>query len=653
MGKESLLRWVAEKPLLTALLFAGMVVTAICLFRAAGYLQLSELTAHDLLLAATSRSESPEVPVVLVGVTEAEIQSLGQWPLTDAMLSEAIEQILAWQPRVLGVDIYRDQPVPPGAEKLEKLLATTPNLVMVHKLGTEMAPSILPPGVLQGTDRIGFSDMVVDPDGTVRRALLFLDDGQEVFASLSLQLALGYLQAEGIQPRAGDPDPSHIRLGETTIPPFEANDGAYVDADAAGYQFLLNYQDGRRPFRQFSLMEMADAGTAGAAIRDSVVILGVTADSVKDAFVTPFSHAGNGTQTMTGIALHGHIVSQLLRMALAGEQPLRSLADVYEILLIAMWGVLGALAAVYIKQLWYFTLVIAGGVAVIIALPYLALLQSWWLPLVPAMFAWILSAGVVMVLMRGQERSRRKQLMELFSRNVSADIAAEIWNQRVQFLEGGRLAAREVTATVLFSDLENFTPVSEQLGPTRLMEWLNHYMETMAGLVMQHHGIVDDYYGDAIMADFGVPLVSTSEAGISQDARNAVDCALAMRRVIEQLNQESRMQGLPPVRMRIGICTGHMVAGFLGNSQRMKYTTIGDTVNTAARLESYGKELPAMSAAEGACRILLGASTVAWLGDDYQLEAVGDLALKGKAAPVSVFKVLWKKNWTETCSSRR
>lgn len=647
MGKESLLRWVAEKPLLTALLFAGMVVTAICLFRAAGYLQLSELTAHDLLLAATSRSESPEVPVVLVGVTEAEIQSLGQWPLTDAMLSEAIEQILAWQPRVLGVDIYRDQPVPPGAEKLEKLLATTPNLVMIHKLGTEMAPSILPPGVLQGTDRIGFSDMVVDPDGTVRRALLFLDDGQEVFASLSLQLALGYLQAEGIQPRAGDPDPSHIRLGETTIPPFEANDGAYVDADAAGYQFLLNYQDGRRPFRQFSLMEIADAGTAGAAIRDSVVILGVTADSVKDAFVTPFSHAGNGTQTMTGIALHGHIVSQLLRMALAGEQPLRSLADVYEILLIALWGVLGALAAVYIKQLWYFTLVIAGGVAVIIALPYLALLQSWWLPLVPAMFAWILSAGVVMVLMRGQERSRRKQLMELFSRNVSADIAAEIWNQREQFLEGGRLAAREVTATVLFSDLENFTPVSEQLGPTRLMEWLNHYMETMAGLVMQHHGIVDDYYGDAIMADFGVPLVSTSEAGISQDARNAVDCALAMRRVIEQLNQESRMQGLPPVRMRIGICTGHMVAGFLGNSQRMKYTTIGDTVNTAARLESYGKELPAMSAAEGACRILLGASTVAWLGDDYQLEAVGDLALKGKAAPVSVFKVLGKKNWTE------
>ena len=648
VGKGYLLRWVAEKPLLTALLFAGMVVSGICLFRAAGYLQLSELTAHDLLLAATSRAESPEVPVVLVGVTEEEIQSLGQWPLTDAMLSDVIEQILAWQPRVLGVDIYRDQMVPPGAEKLEKLLATTPNLVMLYKLGTEMAPSIVPPEVLQGTDRIGFSDMVVDSDGTVRRALLFLDDGREMFSSLSLQLTLDYLKAEGIQPRAGDPDPSHIRLGETTIPPFEANDGAYVGADAAGYQFLLNYKDGWRPFRQFSLMEIADADTAGTAIRGSVVILGVTAESVKDAFVTPFSYAGNSTQTMTGIALHGHIVSQLLRMALAGEQPLRALADVYEMLLIALWGVLGALAAVYIKQLWYFVLVIAAGVAVIIVLPYLALLQSWWLPLVPAMFAWILSAGVVMVLMRGQEHSQRKQLMELFSRNVSADIAAEIWNQREQFLEGGRLAAREVTATVLFSDLENFTPVSEQLGPTRLMEWLNHYMETMAGLVMQHHGIVDDYYGDAIMADFGVPLVSTSEAGISQDARNAVDCALAMRRVIEQLNQESRMQGLPPVRMRIGICTGHMVAGFLGNSQRMKYTTIGDTVNTAARLESYGKELPAMSAAEGACRILLGASTVACLGDDYQLKAVGDLSLKGKAAPVSVFKVLGKTNWTET-----
>jgi adenylate cyclase len=521
-------------------------------------------------------------------------------------------------------------------------------VVFIHKIGGGGSIPIEPPAVLQGTDRIGFSDMVIDSDGTVRRGLLFLDDGQQVFFSLPLSLVVKYLAYDGIFPQAGESDPTHIRLGEITIPPFESCDGAYVDADAGGYQFLLNFAGGSAPFRQFSLTQIMDSVDAAAAVRDSIVILGVTADSVKDAFVTPFSHAAAGEHAMPGIELHAHITDQLLRIALAGEQPLRVIADRWEYGLLVFWGLLGALVAVYIKQLWRFLAVLLGGLLTIVMLPYAALLNQLWLPLLPPLLAWVLSAGLVMVLMRGSERSQRKLLMELFSRNVSADVAAEIWEQRDQFLEGGRLAAREATATVLFSDLENFTPVSERLGPVRLMEWLNHYMETMAGLVMRHGGIVDDYYGDAIMADFGVPLVRDSEAAIDQDARSAVDCALAMREMVAQLNRENRLQDLPPVRMRVGICTGPMVAGFLGNSQRMKYTTIGDTVNTAARLESYGKELPKMTAAEGNCRILIAATTAARLGAGYQLEAVGDLELKGKAAPVSVFKVLDRVRETQS-----
>jgi adenylate cyclase len=300
------------------------------------------------------------------------------------------------------------------------------------------------------------------------------------------------------------------------------------------------------------------------------------------------------------------------------------------------------LLAVYVRTLSLFLLAIAGGSLLIVTSSWLAFSNHWWLPMTPPVLAWVLSAGVVLVFLRGMERSQRKLLMELFSRHVSQDVADEIWEQRDQFLEGGRLAASEVTATVLFSDLENFTPLSEKLGPVRLMEWLNRYMEIMAGLVMRHGGIVDDYYGDAIMADFGVPLVRTSDAEISQDARSAVDCALAMRAQLERLNAECVQQGYPPVRMRVGICTGEMVAGFLGSAQRMKYTTIGDTVNTAARLESYGKELPEMEASEGACRILVGESTAMRLGSDYRVESVGKLELKGKAEPVSVYKVMDK-----------
>jgi adenylate cyclase len=482
--------------------------------------------------------------------------------------------------------------------------------------------------------------MVIDPGGAVRRGLLFLDDGQQVYYSFALMLAISYLQTDGISPREGVPDPEHLRLGEVTIPPLESNDGAYVGIDAAGYQFLLNFRGGREPFRRISLKDLHNPDIADTVLRDSIVIVGVTADSVKDGFITPFSQLGGGDYAMPGIVLHGHIVAQLLRMARHSEQPLAVMTDSLEYLLVAVWGILGALAAFYLRELWRFILAIVVGLGAMTWMAYLALLQGWWLPLVPPVLAWILSAGVAMVFLRGRERSERKLLMDLFSRNVSADVAEEIWRQRDQFLEGGRLAASEVTATVLFSDLENFTPLSEMLGPVRLMDWLNHYMEIMAGLVMQHGGIVDDNYGDAIMADFGLPLVRATDREITQDARNAVDCALAMRTEIGHLNEECIRQGFPTVRMRVGICTGAMVAGFLGNRERMKYTTIGDTVNTAARLESYGKELPAMDAREGACRILVNANTVKRLGADYRTEPLGELALKGKARTVAVFKVI-------------
>ena len=119
MAKDYLYQWMARKPLLLALLFAVLVTLVISLVRLAGYLQLAELTTHDLLLAAGTRTPDEVPPVVLVGVTEEEIQSLGQWPLTDAVLAGAIEQLLAMGPRVIGVDIYRDQPVPPGGEQLD------------------------------------------------------------------------------------------------------------------------------------------------------------------------------------------------------------------------------------------------------------------------------------------------------------------------------------------------------------------------------------------------------------------------------------------------------------------------------------------------------------------------------------------------------
>ena len=163
-------------------------------------------------------------------------------------------------------------------------------------------------------------------------------------------------------------------------------------------------------------------------------------------------------------------------------------------------------------------------------------------------------------------------LMQLFSQHVSQEVADTIWAGREQFLQDGRIRPQKMTATVLFADLEGSTAVAEQLDPQVLMEWLNTYLMSMANVIAAHDGVVDDFFGDGVKANFGVPVARTKEEDIRQDAINAVQCGLALNDEIQRLNQIHRQQDLPLGKVRIGIATGSVVVGTVGNAQRLKYT---------------------------------------------------------------------------------
>ena len=175
------------------------------------------------------------------------------------------------------------------------------------------------------------------------------------------------------------------------------------------------------------------------------------------------------------------------------------------------------------------------------------------------------------------------------------------------------------------------------------MNWLNTYLDMMTTTVMEHGGVVDDFFGDGVKINFGVPIPRETEGEIRQDAINAVTCALAMEKKMIVLNGRMAAEGQQPLRMRIGLYTGPVVAGSLGSAERMKYTTIGDTVNTAARLESFDKDLVLPQLATSPCRILIGDSTLQHLGEQFETLQVGDMSLKGKATKITAHCVLgWK-----------
>ncbi len=615
---------------------AGLLVIGL---RSAGLLQFVELATYDAYLRVKEHRSVPEPRVVLVQAFEPDIQKLGEWPLSDRNMTAVLEKILVHEPRTVGVDLYRDIPVPPGTEGLHSLLKRDKRIVFIEKFGKDSSKRVAGPPVLRGTEQIGFADVTTDRDGVVRRGLLFLDDGKDFSVAFALRLALAYLAERGITPQPGSDDPAHMRLGSVTLRPFEANDGAYVREDAQGYQYMLDYRGGADRFKTYSVSDVLEGRLDPDLIKGNVVIVGVHAASVKDDFLTPYDRFSGSGRTTPGIAVHGHEASQLIRAALEGDAPIRFLPDRVEYLWILLWGIVAALVGRVARSTLRFTLFTAAGLLLLVGSTLLAFIGQWWLPVAPVAITWVASAGVVTAFISGHERQERRFVMELFSRSVSPEVADEMWRQRASFMKGGRLQPQTMTVTVLFSDLAGFTPVAERLSPEELMDWLNEYMETMAGLVTQHGGVVDDYYGDAIKSNFGVPLPRKSAEEVREDAMNAVRCAMAMREYMEKLNAAWTEENAPRVKVRAGIATGSVVAGCLGSAQRMKYTTIGDVVNTAARLESYGKEIPE-NLVDPYCQIMVAASTVEQLEPGFHLEPVGALQLKGKSQAVEVFALI-------------
>jgi len=194
--------------------------------------------------------------------------------------------------------------------------------------------------------------------------------------------------------------------------------------------------------------------------------------------------------------------------------------------------------------------------------------------------------------------------------------------------------AKRVAATLRVA---GFTTICEDLAPAPLIAWLDRYIDTMAALIMQHDGVLLRFIGDGILAVFGVPVPRLSEAAIAKDAQNAARCALAMERAMDQLNDRWCAEGLPVGGLRVGIHTGRMVAGSLGNGPRMEFCLLGDTANTGARLEQLGKDYA--EPGPRYCTIVVGEPTWSRLGGTFPGIRIGDVMLRGRHTALAAYRI--------------
>ncbi len=222
---------------------------------------------------------------------------------------------------------------------------------------------------------------------------------------------------------------------------------------------------------------------------------------------------------------------------------------------------------------------------------------------------------------QAEKRSRREAATrERFQRLLSPGLAEMVVSGRLKVEKGGE----KRTATVLFVDIRDFTAMSENTPATDVLQMLNEYYEVMVDIAFRYEGTVDKFIGDAMMVIWGAPVAHPD------DPRRALQAALDMQTELLRFNQERKNANQRKIQIGVGINTGRLVAGYIGSSQTMSYSVIGDTVNTAARICSAAKP----------GQIIITEKTYQAVGPGFEVETLEPIKFKGKYKPVQVYNVI-------------
>ena len=377
------------------------VTALIMLLRYTGILQTWEWNLLDRYFR-WRLSDAIEPQIVVVTVDEKDLQTLRQYPISDRVLATAIENLNQAQPSAIALDLYRDLPVPPGERDFSRVLSSTDNLYVAEKI----ISNTIPPPLDVSRDRVGFTNLAVDSDGKVRRALLSVDDKY----SLGTKLALHYLHQRNIELKPLDNNNHRYGLGKAIFKRLDPNSGGYIRADAGGYKIMLDYWGTQANFRQYSLLEVVNNKFDPEEIGEHLVFIGSGSniESSKDSFYTPYSKGWfRSPAKMPGVFVHANVASQIISAAIARRPLLRTYNEFSELLIVLSVGIVGSIISLKLVSsmaIAFYTCIVA---IILIVVFYQAFLLGWWLPLVPALLT--LSIVVVAaVFVRNKQRDSFK-----------------------------------------------------------------------------------------------------------------------------------------------------------------------------------------------------------------------------------------------------
>ncbi|ADR34753.1 adenylate/guanylate cyclase with Chase sensor [Sulfuricurvum kujiense DSM 16994] len=599
--------------------------------------------------------------IVIVDIDEKSLKELGQWPWSRDKVAHLLENLKGYGAAIIGIDVVFAEPdnsspkavfrklgiadtnVADYDRMLGETIAQTPAIVgYVFALSNDgVAPENTPttnaviieknkpassflikpyravlniPLIQDNAYSSGYFNTLPDKDGVVRSVPLVMEYGGIIYPSLSLEMIRIMLNERKITLEYDDRGVNRIMVGDRVIP---------TDFYA---RMMVNYRGSAKSYRYISAADVYNKKIDPSLIEGKIVLLGTSAAGLLDLRSTPFDSA------YPGVEVHANVMDNIINQTFIAQPIWAVGVDIVTILVVPflIFAILllpGAMAS--------FAAFIALNAGIIGGHYYLMMREGIVLnTLIPllAMIALFLAGQVINYFL---ENKQKEMIKGKFARKVSPAVMNDILSSTTEDI----LAGTEREITIFFSDMRNFTNISEVLGnPKGLIRFMNAYMEPMTEIIIKSGGTVDKFIGDAIMAYWNAPLA------IENHADKAVGAALEQLHGLDKLNsalkknpdfakvaEMSDKKGLPIVDIGIGVNTGTAIVGEMGTRGRSDYTVIGDTINLGSRLESLCKYYNS--------RLNISGFTKQALKGEYIFRFLDLVTVKGKSEPVEIWQI--------------
>ncbi len=651
------------------LFLVGIVVMAILLLHASGkyqfrYLKEMEYLTYDTRLRLTMPG-GIDPRVVIIDVDEQSLSAQGRWPWPRDRLAKLVDILFdEYGVEVLGFDMVFPEAdedeilqqfrkmLDEGetiSEELKSLLAqpgrdevfadslARHNVVLGYSFDRTSQPQSvgqLPDPLfesvelairtdapragrytanlpqLQAAASGGFFSLIdnVDSDGTYRRLSLLNQFGASLYESFSLSVARNYLGMD-VEPVVQSSDLEYsgleaLDLGFSSIA---------IDGNAAVF---VPYRGREGSFRYISANDILNKSvTSPEDLEGVIALVGTSATGLVDLRPTPVQNV------FPGVEIHANVIAGLMDGTFKSQPEWVRGA---EVLLLLATGLILTFLLPWLSALWMTVLTICVGATLAAINLFLWQKSSFVLPLANSIILVMLIYLSNMINGFFAETRSRRRLKQSFGLYVPPEIVEEMHNAKDGFTMGS--VKREMT--VLFTDIRDFTTISESFDPQELSALMNAFLTPMTATVHHHRGAIDKYMGDAMMAFWGAPM------GDTDHAQHAVEAALDMTKRVKKLNVDFVERGWPEIRIGVGVNTGPMSVGNMGSEFRMAYTVLGDAVNLGSRLEgltkAYGVE------------IIVSESTAKSM-PAHAFRKLDQVRVKGKSEPINIFEPLGEK----------